>query len=98
MAVRTIYVNPGDLVKFDESYYPEGGYEVVENCAEWGFITVTEGEITNWMPFPEVGEPETGEEENKEEESEIAKYPECPKCGHRSYINPCTKCGYDVWE
>ena len=30
-------------------------------------------------------------------EKETLKYPKCVICGHRSYVNPCTKCGDDVW-
>ena len=33
-------------------YWPEGWYEVNDNHDEYGYIPVTEGAVTAWMPLP----------------------------------------------
>ena len=38
----------------DNYYYPEGWYEVVDNWNDWAFIPVEEGEVSYWMPLPDV--------------------------------------------
>jgi len=32
-------------------YYPEGWYELFDNCDEWSFMSI-EGEVTHWMQLP----------------------------------------------
>lgn len=48
----------GDDVLYDEVadqyYYPAGWWELVDNWDEYAFVKVVEGEITHWMPLPEL--------------------------------------------
>ena len=46
----------GDFLEYDEDsdtyYWPEGWYEVIENCDDYGSVTIHEGEVTHWRPLP----------------------------------------------